>query len=169
MRNYSTVARVETLPLIETLIKRCGSREDTWRDAVHSRLNSCNDLVAEEAIYHISCMNRFRLQTNKNNKRGRPLDATMTMNYERICQWLEEEDDCELYTLSEIHSDFSECYLKKYLKDKLIQHYGDHIYFAERPVRPSLLCFKDITAWILAAFKRKKVKVQLISYMLLLN
>ena len=30
MRKYSTVARVETLPLIETLIKRCDSRGDTW-------------------------------------------------------------------------------------------------------------------------------------------
>ena len=91
------------------------------------------------------------------------------MNLERICQWLEEEGDCELYSKMEELSGFSECYSMKYLKDKLIEHNEDHIYFADRPGRLNLLCFKDMTAWELADFKRKKVKVQLISYMLLLN
>ena len=63
-QKYSTVARVQTLPLVEMLIRRCMDRGDDY-------------LVAEEAIYHISCMNRFRLQINRANKRGRPLDSTM--------------------------------------------------------------------------------------------
>ena len=130
-------------------------------NAVHSRLKSCNDLVAEEAIYHISCMNRFRLHTNNSNKRGRPLDSTRTENSQRVCQWIEEEGDSELYTLSEVHSKMeelsggSECDSKKYLKDKLIEYYGDQIYFAERPGRPNILCFKDMAAWILADYKKK--------------
>ena len=162
LQKYSTVARVETLPLIETLIKRCDNRCDAWGNAVHSRLTSCNDLVAEEAIYHISCMNRFRLQINKSHKRGRPLDSTRMENFQRVCQWLEEEGDSELYTLSEVHSKMeelsedTECYSKKYLKEKLIEYYGNHIYFTERPGRPNLLCFKDMASWILADFKKKQ-------------
>ena len=136
---YSTVARVETLPLIETLTKRCISRGDEWGDEVHSRLMSCNDLVAEEAIYHISCMNRFRLQIKSENKRGRPLDSTMMENFQKICQWLEEEGDSELYTLSEVHSKMEElskggeCYSSKSLKRKLAGYYGKHINFLQVP------------------------------------
>ena len=94
---YSTVARVETLPLIETLTKCCISRGDEWGDEVHSHLMSCNDLVAEEAIYHVSCMNRFRLQIKSENKRGRPLHSTTMRNFQRNCQWLEEESDSKHY------------------------------------------------------------------------
>ena len=73
--NEKTVVRVETLPLIQTLIE---SREDTWENSVHTRLNSCNDMVAEEAIYQISCMLRFRHKTSNINRPGRPTDAIMT-------------------------------------------------------------------------------------------
>ena len=57
----------------------------------------------------------------------------MIRNFERVCQWLEEEGVSDLYTLAEIHdkteesSEGSECYSKKYLKEKLVDHYGNHI------------------------------------------
>ena len=61
-RRHSTIARVETLPLVKTLINCCLNPGDIWGNEVYTRLLSYNDLVTEEAIYHISCMNRFRLQ-----------------------------------------------------------------------------------------------------------
>ena len=95
---------------------------------------SCNDLVTAEAIYHISCMNRFRLLKNTSDRSsGRTIDITMIRNFERVCQWLEEQGVSDLYTLAEIHdkteelSEGSECYSKKYLKEKLVDHYGNHI------------------------------------------
>ena len=128
---------------------------------MHTHLLSCNDLVAEEAIYHIFCMNRFRLQKNTSDKsRGQPIDPTMRRNFEWVCQWLEKEGDSELYTLAETHdkmeelSEGSECYSKKYLKEKLIDHYGNHIYFGEHVGRPNPLCFKDMAAWVLGDFKK---------------
>ena len=40
MRKYSTVARVETLPLIQTLVDRCESREDRWGYSDSRRVKS---------------------------------------------------------------------------------------------------------------------------------
>ena len=37
------------------------------------KLLTCNDLVAEEAVYHNSCMNRFRLEKMNSGKKGRPV------------------------------------------------------------------------------------------------
>ena len=62
-------------------------------------LSMCNDLVAEEAVYHTFCMNRFRLIIHSGNKRGRPEDSSMKENFNSICRWLEETADCDLYTL----------------------------------------------------------------------
>ena len=150
------------MPLVKTLISCCLNRSDIWANEVHTRLLSCNDLVAEEAIYHISYMNRFRLQKNTSDKSsGRPIDPVMRRNFERVRQWLEEKGDSELYTLAETHgkmqelSKGSECYSLKYLKQKLIDYYGNHVYFCEHPGRPNVLCFKDMAAWVLEDFKKK--------------
>ena len=51
-------------------------------------------------------------------------------------------------------SEGSECYSQKCLIEKLIDHYGNGIYFCEHPGRPNLLCFKDIAAWVLKNFEK---------------
>ena len=49
-------------------------------------------------------MNCFRLQKNISDRSsGQPIDPNVMRNFERVCQWLEEEEDSELYTLVEIH------------------------------------------------------------------
>ena len=47
IRKYSTVERVETLPLVKAFINCCLNC-DIWGNEVHTHLLSCNDLVAEE-------------------------------------------------------------------------------------------------------------------------
>ena len=161
-RKYSTVYQVRTLPLINTLKANCESRTDEWSKEVYGRLSTCNDLVAEEAVYHISCMNKFRLYTQHQNKRGRPTDLSMVENFRKICCWLEDDADCDLHTLNEIHqkmlemSDDTPCYSNKSLKRKLEEHYGEHIFFAQRPGLPNLVCFKNMAWFILNDFKRKE-------------
>ena len=99
------------------------------------RLNSRIDLVAEEAVYHIICMNRFRLAKPTADKSpGRPMSTPMMENFRRVCHWLDEGDG-DLHTLTKIYdkmieqSDGTECYHRKYLKTKLIENYKEHIYF----------------------------------------
>ena len=69
----------------------------------------------------------------------------MMDNFTRIHLWLEEHADCDLYSLSELHNKMVElsegtpCYSAKSLKRKLIEHYGDHIFFIQRPGHPNLV------------------------------
>ena len=94
-------------------------------------------------------MNRFRLLKNTSDRSsGRTIDSTMIRNFERVCQWLEEQGVSDLYTLAEIHdkteesSEGSECYSKKYLKEKLVDHYGNHIHFASTLVDQTFFTLK---------------------------
>ena len=159
-RKYSTVVQVRTIPLLSTLIAHCNKRDDEWGKQVQGRLLTCNDLVAADAIYHISCMTSFRLQTQSSNKRGRPANTAMMENFNRIRVWLEEEADSDLYTLAELHNKMiqlgedSPCYSVKSMKRKLSEYYGEHIFFGELPGRPNLVCFKDMASFILEKFKK---------------
>ena len=59
----STVIQIRTLPLQNKLLNQCKSKADEWGREVLGRLSSCNDLVAEDPVYHIPCMNKFRLKS----------------------------------------------------------------------------------------------------------
>ena len=68
---------------VKTLIEYCLKRDDNHAKEVHFRLWNCNDLVAQEAIYHISCMKHFRLWMPSGKKRGRPIDSYMSENFKK--------------------------------------------------------------------------------------
>ena len=163
-KKNSTVYQVTTLPLRNNLITCCKSRIDDWGNTVKDRLECCIDLVAEEAVYHISCMNKFRLKTYSENKRGRPADLSMLEGFSKVCEWLENDADGDLYTLKEVHNKMSElngdapCYTIKSLKYKLKEHYGENLYFAELPGRPNLVCFKDMANFILNDLKKNSIR-----------
>ena len=66
-----TFIQIRKLPLLNKLLYECESRADEWEREVLGRLSSCIDLVVEEAIYHTPCINKFRLNLQTENKRGR--------------------------------------------------------------------------------------------------
>ena len=156
-----------TIPLRQTLLNVCELRKDDWSNDIQRRLLSCNDLVAEEALYHFKCMLNFRLKHPSENKKGRPTDIAMMNNFEKICHWLEEDSGCELYTLTELHdkminvSEGSPCYSKKSLKRKLVECYGDHISFAQRPGQPDLIYFRNFSWFIMNEFKKIRMQTPL--------
>lgn len=156
-----------TIPLRQTLLNICNPRRDEWSIDVQRRLLSCNDLVAEEALYHSKCMVNFRLTSSTENKKGRPNNHIMTDNFEKICNWLEQDSDCELYTLGELYdkmihlSEGSPCYSKKSLKRKLVECYGDHISFAQQPGQPDLICFRNFSWFIMNEFKKIQMQTPL--------
>ena len=141
-------------------MKRCDERNDEWGEEVRSRLITCTGLVADKAIYHCECMTKFQHTILSSNKVGRPINAVMMDNFERVCNWLEEESDCELYTIAELHekmvqlSEGSICYSEKFLKRKLIERFEDHVFFAHQPGRPNIICFKDYVWFIMSEFKK---------------
>jgi len=94
------VRRVETLEIRRNVLQQCEIRGDTWGLQVQSRLNSCCDLVAEEASYHKNCHKKF-FYSSIYSARGRPSDASKSMTFDRVCEWLEMADS-ELLTLQDV-------------------------------------------------------------------
>ena len=81
---------------------------------------------------------------------GRPQDKGMLHWFQMLCQWLESNPEAELYTLTELHakmvelSDGSDVYTLKRLTQKLHEHYGEFIFFAEVEGCGTVLCFKSM-------------------------
>ena len=161
LKNRDPFFKVGTLQIRANLITRAKERNDDWSNQVMGRLLTCNDLVAEEAVYHNSCMNRFRLEKMNSGKKGRPVNISMMVAYEKVCNWLENETDCELYTLKEVHEKMSslcdgdEVYTIKTLKNKLQETYKDHIYFSQLPGRENVICFRNMADRIIFEMKKK--------------
>ena len=160
-RKYSTVA-VETLPIKKHLLECSRERNDEWGDKVQDRLNSRIDLFAAEAVYHIVCMNRFRLtKSTKDKPLGRPIDTSMMENFQNVCKWLDEGDG-DLHTITEIYdkmielSGGTECYSRRYLKTKLIENYKEHIYFFQSEGRSDIIGFRHMSKFFMEEFMEMK-------------
>ena len=141
-RDQNRARRVGTLELRTAILHHCSERADTWAIEVQGRMESCCDLVAEEAVYHCTCYAVFTSQRSLNGQgqHGRPEDAEMQKAFDELCDLV--EDSCELLTLDDLRQhDFlttegipeasAQVYSTKHLKAKLLEKYGDHIYFAE--------------------------------------
>ena len=160
------IVTVQTLPIRDSLIERAKEINSDWGNQVLGRLLTCNDLVAEEAIYHLNCMNKFRLQNPSLEKKGRPVDIEMMNVYEKVCNWLENESDCELYTLRELYekmmsfSNTGKVYTIKTLKLKLQDRYKEHIYFSQLPGRENVIGFRNMTDRIISEMKNKEQQTE---------
>ena len=69
------------------------------------------------------------------DRKGRQTDDQMHQNFDALCWWLEDNFD-DLCSLDELHmkmitiaGSVDTLYLRKHLKRKLIEHYGDNIFF----------------------------------------
>ncbi|KAJ8043553.1 hypothetical protein HOLleu_10691 [Holothuria leucospilota] len=130
-RHLNDFSEVRTLGFKETILSVCKQRNDKLSLEIKKNLLSCHDLVAVEARYHRKCYQDFVLTCKKTETKGRPVDMTKEMSFNRLCEWLESE--CEQYTLSELHDIWQEqspgieVYCAKTLKTKLLQRYGNEI------------------------------------------
>lgn len=72
-----------------------------------------------------------------------------------LIEWLESESGAELYTVTELHSkmvelsDGDDVYSIKRLKQKLQEHYHEHIFFAQVEGRNDVVCFKNMAKYII--------------------
>jgi hypothetical protein len=93
--------------------------------------------------------------TNKSEVVGRPADSEKNTCFEALCHWLDEEGDTDKMTLSELHekmrdlTDGQDVYGIKTLRQKLVVHYGDHIFWSKvRGGRDDVLCFRNMASYI---------------------
>lgn len=151
--NSKSVRRVETLEFRSRILEHCDFRCDEWALDIKGRLSACNDLVAEEAVYHKEChRNFFRVSTH--SSRGRPIDKSKNETFDKLCEWLE-VNDSELLSLQDVVGKArvlvkgnEAVYNEQRLKQKLIARYGDHIQFNEVRGRRNVICWKDMAAYI---------------------
>ena len=133
---------------------------DNWAMEVQGRLESCIDLPAEEAVYHLPCHVRFcSCQSTAGHVGvGRPVKSIAQQAFERLCEHLETYcDNEEMYTLEGLRTVMTEwgyrdedIYGTRSIKNKLKERYGEHMFFAEVRGRKNVLCFKDFASHILS-------------------
>ena len=83
-------------------------RNDQWGVEVCGRLQNCNDLVADEAIYHRQCHTKFFHKMRASTKSvGRPGDTSMKDIFKCLCDWLETVRN----RTSDIKNFMKKCYL----------------------------------------------------------
>ena len=164
-KNYSQPDNLTSGELMNRFVKAADDRlaidsNDKWAIEVKGRLLGINDLVAEEALLHKLCSTKFLnfrdLRTEQGG--GRKIDEDREALLIKLCDWLDNEMEHNLFTLDQVHekmrsldqtADKSLAYSKRYLKEKLKQKYDDAIYFTSQERQADVLCFKDASANII--------------------
>ena len=166
------ISHVETLEIRSTVLNYCSKRSDNWGLEVESRINTCNDLVAVEAIYHRSCYAAFSAMRSKVPKFTTPggkVCEPKLETFKRLCSWIELCDD-ELYTMTDLQiklkdmafGDESLVYSKMQLKRKLKRKYGDHMFFAEVAGKRNVVCFRNMAACVINDrwYKQQQLEIE---------
>ena len=148
---------LETLPLRNTVLEICSKRMDAWSLEV-SRLQLCIDLPAADAVYHELCYSRFftgwKHPQEEPSVAGRPDDDCKLKSFNDLCDWFETCDDlCSLVEMRErmVSKTGNEdaVYFVKTLKRKLLERYGDHIFFGEIRGRHDVVCLVNMASYII--------------------
>ena len=125
-----------TIKLRKIVLERAKERGDEWGIKILAKMESCIDLVAEEAVYHSSCMGELLL--NKENRRptaSRPINSEMVEAFQKLCSLLENSMDCEIYSVIELYEKMPEFHTNvfsiKTFREKLKEQYQENIYFVK--------------------------------------
>lgn len=149
------VVAVQTIPIRSTILQQCHKRADTWATKVQTRVEGCIDFVAAEARYHRHCYLEFMHVLPRSTHLGRPTDDNMDKTFDALCSWLDNDCELELYTLEELRERMStlagsdEVYSMKRLKQKLQDHYGNHVFFAEVSGIKNVVSFRNMANFII--------------------
>ena len=75
-------------------MKRATERNDEFGQTVSTRVQSCIDRIAVEAIYHRECRRRFFLhdvhEVCVKRSRGRPEDESKAAAFLKLCSYLDD-------------------------------------------------------------------------------
>ena len=163
---------VKTDAFVQTILVNCKTRGDKWAIAVQGRIEYFGgDLHAADCVYHQSCNVNFRtmrgiprqftsVESAKRRKSRRPKDSDQDEAFERVCVFLEENDEEQL-TISDLVAKMGEylrdskstAYGNQYLKEKLISRYGNSIFVTEgRSGVKNIVTFREKTCNILREY-----------------
>lgn len=102
------------------------------------------DLVKENARYHLSCYDNFRLTHMKNSTaESHSKSSDVQDAFEELFRNMEESDECQFTFNDLLEKMKGHRPTKKTLKQKLINKYGSEIIMVERPPKPTVICFRN--------------------------
>ena len=90
-KDRNDVQEVRTLQIRANALQKCNQRSDEFTRSVQARLQTCIDLVAEEAVYHRTCYQKFLSDEGESNPVGRPFNVDSTNSFDKLCLWLDSE------------------------------------------------------------------------------
>ena len=167
----SDFSYVKTDTFVKTILQCCNDRCDEWGLVVRSRIEYYEfDLQAADCVYHHSCDGNFRSrldiplrfskqakqQGEKRRKPGRPEDDDKQQAFIKMCSYLEANDE-EQITVADLANKMKEylCendalgYGNYYLKQKLQEHYGNSVCFAQKDGLNDVVTMREKTSYIL--------------------
>lgn len=103
---------VQKLEMIESNRTEANNRYDKWGNEVTVRLSQVIDLVSSDGGYHWLCYQTFRKPGSSQPKTGAATtkgrsscDAKRKDAFEKLCDYLEENDECQ-YAFEELQTKF---------------------------------------------------------------
>ncbi len=101
LNRRKSISNVETLEFQRNILCQAEARQDTWGGSVKGRVGTNIGLVAAEAKYHRDCAQQFFQTKTISDKVGKPCDSILDKAFHNLCQFLDENDECQ-YSLSEL-------------------------------------------------------------------
>ena len=101
-QDRNEIQEVRTFQICANVIHKCYQRNDEFGRSVQGILQTCIDLVAEEAVYQRTCYQKFLSNEGESNPVWRPLNADSNNAFNKLCLWLESEVGTDLLTLDRL-------------------------------------------------------------------
>lgn len=129
-------------------------RSDSWSEVVQCRIEN-KDLIEAKAKYHQTCNVNFRThkqvplahggQTIK--KSGRPVDESKNIAFQKLVCYIKNHEGesflmSELSTIMEKECDENVSFTNQYLKQKLMEHFGDELTIIKKNGCSDLVLFR---------------------------
>ena len=87
---------------VQMYFKNVTKVNDEFACSVHGRLQTYNDLVAEEAVYQRTCYQKFLSNEGESNPVGMLFNDKSNNTFNKLCLWLESEAGTDLLTFDKI-------------------------------------------------------------------
>ena len=161
------IFKVSSSKFVESAISVCDSRLDEWSHQVRGRIEYCSrDLKSVECLYHAVCVSNFRSYKQiplkyqsfpdvKRKKPGRPKDETLSTAFEKVCEYIQQNNDDQLTVSSIRHKmrdflpDNYEPFSNQILKQKIKDHFEGSITFSETKGLSDIISLREQTSSIL--------------------
>ena len=168
--DYDHYSCVKTFTFVDQILTCCKTRSDAWSTSVQGRIEYFGrDLHAADCMYHHSCDVNFRTRREVPMQHSTEPSASKRTNVGRLknvlyqqeaflemCAYFEDNDEEQL-PLTDLANKMKEylqdddyvAYGNRYLKSKLLEHYGKAIFIAEGGGLSDIVTFREKTSELL--------------------